>query len=252
MTRQKHFYLIRGLIREARHWGDFPSHLLEKFPGANLTTLDIPGAGEFYNSPSPLSIKKMVEEMRRVYLEKTNPNDENILVAISLGGMISAQWMKLYPEDFKEAILINTSYGGLSPVYQRLKPDALKFLLKVPTLKGRAKEARILRLVTNHNQIFDRTLNLWEQIQKDRPVSLSNTIKQLLAAAFFRIGKWKPEIPVLLIGSKLDRMVSIECSRAIQKAWSVPLVEHMTGGHDLTADDPAWVSKEIHRFISSK
>lgn len=252
MTRQKHFYLIRGLIREARHWGDFPNTLLEKFPGAKLTTIDIPGAGEFYDSPSPLSIRKMVEGMRQVFLQKNSEKEDNILVAISLGGMISAQWMKLYPEDFKEAILINTSYGGLSPVHHRLKPSALSFLLKVPTLKGRAKEARILRLVTNHNQIFDKTLNLWEQIQKDRPVSLSNTVRQLVAAAFFRIGNWKPTLPVLLLGSKLDRMVSIECSRAIQKSWNVPLIEHATGGHDLTADDPVWVSREIHKFLTTK
>lgn len=249
MTKQKHFYLIRGLIREARHWGEFPSHILEQFPGANITTIDIPGAGEFFNSPSPLTIKTMVEEMRQVYLKKTRGEEEKILISVSLGGMISAQWMKMYPEDFDKAVLINTSYGGLSPIYNRLRPSALAYLLKVPALKGRAKEAHLLRLVTNHNQIFDKTLNLWEGIQKDRPVSLSNTLRQLMAAALFRVGDWKPQVPVILLASKLDRMVSVECSEAIAKAWSVPLITHVTGGHDLTADDPAWVSREIKKFI---
>ena len=250
MTKQKHFFLFRGLIREAQHWGEFPEMLAAAHPKARVTMIDIPGAGEYFRSPSPLSMKKMVEEMRRTFLEKKQNNDECVLIAISLGGMIAAQWLKSYPEDFKQAVLINTSFGGISGLFERLKPSALIHILQVPTLKGRAKEAHILRLVSNHKNMFDKTLNLWEQIQKERPVSLPNTIRQLTAAGFFRIGNWKPSLPVLILASPQDRMVNVNCSRTIAEKWQAPIVEHPTGGHDLSADDPKWLVSEISKFTA--
>ena len=250
MTKQKHFFLFRGLIREARHWGNFPDLLSEANPNCRITAIDIPGAGVYFRSPSPLSVKKMVESMRRVYLEQKKENEECILLAISLGGMIAAQWLKDYPQDFHKAILVNTSYGGISSVFDRLKFSALIHLLKVPVLKGRAKEAHILRLISNHKNIFDETLNLWEEIQKDQPVSLTNTIRQLAAGGLFRIGNFRPALPILILGSVHDRMVSVDCSRAIAKRWESPIFEHPTAGHDLSADDPHWIVERIREFTN--
>lgn len=249
MTKQKHFYLLRGLIREARHWGKFPELLGNACEGSRISTIDIPGAGVHFRSPSPLSMGEMVEEMRREYLKHKTENEETILLAISLGGMIAAQWMKDYPQDFEKAILINTSYGGLSPLFDRLKISALQHLLKVPVLKGRAKEARILELVSNHHDNFENNLNLWEEIQKERPVSLVNTIRQLTAATRFQIGDFVPSIPVLILASVNDRMVSVECSRTIAKKWQAKIVEHPTAGHDLSADDPQWIADKAREFV---
>lgn len=249
MSKQKHFYLIRGLIREKGHWGSFLAHLHNVFPDAKVTTIDIPGAGDYYQSPSPLTIRQMVEQMRQDFLKERTDDEESYLIAISLGGMIAMEWMRYFPADFKKATLINTSFGGISPVYQRLFPSALFYLLKVPVLKGRAKESHILKLVSNHADIFEETLNMWEVIQKERPVSLSNTIRQLLAAARFKIGEFHPPIPLKILASTTDRMVSVECSRAIAKKWKLPITEHPTAGHDLSVDDPEWVAQKIKNFI---
>ncbi len=248
MTKQKHFFLFRGLIREARHWGEFPELLAKAQPNSQVSTIDIPGAGIYFRSPSPLSVKRMVESMRRVYLEEKKENEECILLAISLGGMIAAQWLRDYPQDFQKAILVNTSYGGISKVFDRLKLSAFIHLLKVPFLKGRAKEAHILRLISNHKNVFDKTLNLWEVIQKQQPVSLSNTIRQLVAGGLFRIGGFKPLVPVLILASVHDRMVSVDCSRAIAQKWEAPIFEHPTAGHDLSADDPRWIVEKVREF----
>jgi len=58
MNKQKHFYLIKGLIREAEHWGEFPKILKEQFPEAKISFIDIPGAGEFVSHKTPLSVPK--------------------------------------------------------------------------------------------------------------------------------------------------------------------------------------------------
>lgn len=250
MTKQKHFFLIRGLIREARHWGEIPTLLEKASPGSKVTMIDIPGAGVYSHHSSPLSIRKMVDSMRQVYLAHKIENSEKILVAISLGGMITGEWLKNFEIDFDRVVLINTSFGGISPVFDRLKPSALMTLFKVPLLKGREKEAHILRLVSNHNQFFDKNLDLWENIQKETPVSLPNTLRQMFAAALFRIGNYRPKLPILILASVNDRMVSVECSRAISKAWGASIIEHPTAGHDLSADDPEWIVKQVVNFNS--
>jgi len=245
MTAQKHFYLFRGLIREAAHWGDFLDYLQKGYPDAKISTIDIPGAGEYFRTPSPLSIREMVEQMRLSFKAKMQIGEENILVAISLGGMIAANWMENHQEDFHRCILINTSYNDYSPLYDRLKPSALLYLLKVPTLKGREKEAHILKLVSNNSDRFHSTLDLWDKVQKSRPVSLKNTIRQLVAGARFSSHGFKPKIPVLILTATNDRMVSAHCSENIAKAWKAPIYHHPTAGHDLSADDPEWIVERI-------
>lgn len=249
MTKQKHFYLLRGLIREKGHWGAFLDELKRSYPEALITTIDIPGAGEYFQTDSPLTIHGMVEMMRKDYLNKKTENEEPYLIAISLGGMISLEWLRHHPNDFTKAIFINTSFGGISPVFDRLLPSALGYLVKVPFLKGRAKEAHILKLVSNNKDVFDSTLDLWDLVAQKRPVSIKNTLRQLTAAARFSARDFVPKLPVLILACPEDRMVSVRCSREIAKRWNLPIKEHPTAGHDLTADDPQWVCEEIKEFI---
>jgi pimeloyl-ACP methyl ester carboxylesterase len=250
MTKEKHFYLFRGLIREKGHWGKFLAHLSDAVPGSLLSALDLPGAGEYHLGSSPFSIRGMVEEMRREFLQTQRSSEKPHLIAISLGGMIALEWIKNYPQDFKTLTLINTSAGGDSPIFHRLKAKAFLHLMKVPFLRGRKKEARILELISNNSSVYLETLNAWEKISQERPVSLENSLRQLFAAAFWKAGDFIPPIPVCLLASVEDRMVNVECSRKLASKWNAPLVEHPTAGHDLPVDDPKWVAEEIKKFIS--
>lgn len=250
MTKQKHFYLIRGLVREAGHWGEFPELLDRAFPGQRVTTIDLPGAGENLHLSSPLSVNAMVEVMRKKFLKQQEDQTEAVLVSISLGGMIATSWMRTHPHDFQSAVLINTSFGGISPIYHRLRLAAWPSLCKVPLLKGRAKEECITRLVINHQHRLAPTLAAWEQVELLRPVTTINAIRQLIAAGRYRYDKFIPPIPVLLLASTIDRMVNVACSRAIARFWGVALSEHPTAGHELTNDDPAWVVERIQDFLT--
>jgi pimeloyl-[acyl-carrier protein] methyl ester esterase len=140
------FVLLRGLVREAAHWGQFIDEIKQQFSDSHFECIDIPGAGEFFQVATPLSIDGMVEFMRNQYRQRKLPaNRPTVLVAVSLGGMISARWLKNHPEDFQYAILINTSYGDYSPMWKRLKPEALWQLLRVPALKGISKRKKNFR-----------------------------------------------------------------------------------------------------------
>jgi pimeloyl-ACP methyl ester carboxylesterase len=246
------FVLLRGLIREAGHWGPFLDELREKFPESTIACIDIPGAGVRYQDPSPTSMGEIVETMREDFQRLNLPADRPVaLVAISLGGMIAAQWFQSYPQDFRAVVLINTSYGSMSPLWHRLQPKALGMLLKVPVLKGVAKEHRILEVVSNRQDKYQTVAESWGRIAAQRPVSLSNTFRQLFAAARFKAKVSKPAMPALLLSSIHDRMVSVECMRTIAQAWKLPTVDHPTAGHDLPTDEPRWTAEQIHRFIIS-
>lgn len=246
------FVLLRGLIREAGHWGPFLDDLREKFPGSTVVCIDIPGAGLRYRDPSPTTMSGIVATMREDFLRLKLPADRPVaLVAISLGGMIAAEWLRTYPQDFQAVVLMNTSYGSMSPLWERLQPRALQMLLKVPLLKGVEKEHRILEVVSNRQDKYQSVAERWERIAALRPVSLPNTFRQLFAAARFKAKVAKPAIPVLLLSSLQDRMVSVECMRTIAQAWKLPTVDHPTAGHDLPTDEPRWTAEQIHRFLTT-
>jgi pimeloyl-ACP methyl ester carboxylesterase len=244
--------LVRGLIREAGHWADLLPSLKKQFPDSEILCIDLPGAGVKYQQESPTSIEEIVTEMRADWRSKRKSKRPCIIVAISLGGMIAAEWMNLYSKDFAGAVLMNTSYAGYSKITERLKLSALGFLLKVPTLKGEAKEKRILELVVNDPNKRVELLPLWTKIQNERPVSLSNTLKQLWAAKQFHIGEFVPRIPILILASENDRMVDVSCSKSIAENWKAPIVFHPTAGHDLSSDDPEWTSEQIKQWVDSK
>lgn len=246
------FILVRGLIREAAHWGSFMDELKKTFPESTFNCIDIPGAGIHFKKTTPLSIHEIVKEMREDFKSLNLPKDKPVvLMAVSLGGMIAAQWLKDFSKDFQYAILINTSYGDFSPVWKRLKPQALAKLIKVPTLKGLERERRILEVVSNRDDKYDENAKHWHNITMERPVSLPNTIRQLVAATKFKTEGMIPKIPVLLLGAPQDRMVDVSCTRAIAKAWNAPAIEHPTAGHDLTTDDPQWTAQTVHGWFES-
>jgi pimeloyl-ACP methyl ester carboxylesterase len=245
MTKQKHFYLIRGLVREKGHWGSFSDEVQKIHPDAKISYIDIPGNGIHFQSVSPLTVSGMVEKMRQEFLNLRAENDEAHMVAISLGAMVGVEWMKNHPNDFAKATLINTSFAGMSPAFHRLHPSAVIHLAKVPFLKGRSKETHILKLVCNNKEVFDEAVEDWTKIDAERPVNFSNTVRQLIASALFKVEDYKPEIPVKILGATFDRMVSVECSRAIARKWKAPYLEHPSAGHDLTLDDPTWVAQNL-------
>jgi pimeloyl-[acyl-carrier protein] methyl ester esterase len=247
---KKQIFLVRGLIREASHWGKFIDHLKAVVPDAEVHCLEIFGTGKYYKNKSPLDVKKMVELMREDYRKIADPKAEKIIVAISLGGMVTTEWMRSFPGDFQKAILVNTSFAGLNRIDKRLKPLALINLLKVPVLKGKKRERAILEVVSNRKDKREELTSLWHEIQKNRPVSIVNTFSQLIAGAKFNLKKFKPSIPVLVVAGEKDRMVSWECSRDIANYWQVPLHTHTTAGHDLSSDEPEWLAREVLSFLT--
>ena len=236
--------LLRGLTREGRHWGPFADQLAHALPGSRLLTLDLPGNGQLNNQPSPISVQGMVV-LCRAELVRLHIAPPYRVLAMSLGAMVAVAWAHDYPQEIAAQVLINTSMRPFSPIYQRLLPANYGALLKLIVSGATPEEweRTILRITSNH--AVDDVLPTWLELRRQCPVSRANALRQLLAAARFRACVARPHTPTLVLASVLDQLVSVECSKALARAWQCALILHPSAGHDLPLDDAQWVIAKV-------
>lgn len=250
------YFLMRGLIRETRHWGIFPEILQKTIPQANIVMLEIPGVGKYVKVKTPTSIDDIVEFMRKDFLQEKakNPNAKNYIIAMSLGAMIATHWMQKYPHDFDKAMLSNTSYKGFCSLFERLRPSNYTTIFKsiLANLFGGNKleqEKYIVSMVSNRPENYERISKNWAKIQEDSPVPVMNLFRQLIAAVIFSPSPAKPQTPLMLLNSTTDRFVSTECSKNIHEKWQVPIKYHATAGHEMALDEPQWLADRVKEWF---
>jgi pimeloyl-ACP methyl ester carboxylesterase len=244
--KQKWFFM-RGLVREAGHWSGFLERFEQAFPNREAIPLDLPGNGTHFREPSPLSVPAMMQKVREAFLQQRG--EDNYLFALSLGAMVGIQWLHSHPNDLQGAVLVNTSLRGLSPIHHRLRPANYGKILRIMASGDvHFRERSILEMTSRRKECFDRLEKDWAEIQKARPVSVRNALRQLLAATRFRPPQKKPIARILILNGAKDGLVSPSCSQAIARHWQVPLLVHPEAGHDLTLDAPDWVVEQLKLF----
>lgn len=242
--------LLRGLSREARHWGNFPGTLQAALAGARVVTPDLPGFGARRDVCSPARIGAIMESVREELRSRGEASSVG-LVGLSLGAMVATEWASRHPGEIAACVLVNTSLAAFSPFHRRLRPRSYLRLAKVALsgLSDREKESAILALTSNAGDPDGRIVEAWTAIRRDSPVSRAGTLRQLLAAARYRGGATAPPVPALVLASAGDRLVDPECSRVIAGRWKAELALHPTAGHDLPLDDGEWVAGRIRDWL---
>lgn len=242
--------LLRGLTRDARHWGAFPAQFQQQFPAARIVTPDLAGNGLRHRERSPASIAAMVADLRtQLQLQQLAPPYR--VLALSLGAMVAVEWMRQAPADIATAVLINTSLRPYCRLTQRLRISAWPKLLGVARHASAAREAerRILKLTSHRASARGEVLDDWARWRSTHPVSPANALRQLAAAARFRAQAPAAATRVLLLVSATDRLVDAACSRQIAATWNRPLREHPWAGHDLPLDDGKWIADTVRDWI---
>lgn len=239
--------LLRGLSREQRHWDKFIPLLQQHLPDVPLLTLDLPGNGECYQDKSPCSIEDMTEAVRKRWFARGQQAPLHLLT-LSMGGMVAIDWMNRYPEEIASGVVMNASLSNFSPFYRRLRWQNYGAVLQFCWQSVAKREQTILALTSNQFEGDLQLLSQWVRWQQQQPVSFSNTVRQLLAAARFK-PQQKPTPPLLVIASQADRLVDYRCSLAIHAAWQTALRIHPSAGHDLPLDAPLWLSEVIQEWL---
>ena len=240
--------LLRGLTREAGHWGPLPAMLRERLPGTRILVIDLPGAGERHAMRSPTLIRATMEDCR-TQLQALGVTRCHLL-AMSLGAMVAVEWAHRHPQDIASAVLVNTSLRPFSAWHQRLRPRHYPALLGVlwPGRDAHAREAVVLRLTSRRRFTAAQriaVIDAWVALRERHPVSMTNALRQLLAAARYRAPLQAPGVPLLIVVGACDGLVDPGCSQRFARAWQLPIHTHPTAGHDLALDDPAWLVDEV-------
>ena len=253
MSNRRTWILLRGLVREQRHWGRFPDVLQACFPDDEIMLFDFAGNGQRNKEKSATTIVDMVDDIRSSVI---HAHDRPVyILALSMGAMVAVEWMNQHPEECAGAVLISTSLRGLNPVYQRLLPSNYPTIIKSLIFPEdiHQKERRILSMVSNiisHDPIkSDDTVNHWVDYAQQNPVSAINGIRQLIAAMRFRVPEQQPKVPMLVLCSMADHMVSPECSATLARHWQLPIETHDSAGHDIPLDDAEWICEKIVQWI---
>lgn len=241
---------LRGLTREARHWGDFPDKFRAEVAHSKVVTPDLPGNGSLNHAISPLSIREMVEHCREELTQLGNAPPYHLL-GLSLGAMVTAEWATRYPQELEGCALINTSMRPFSTFYQRLRPNNYMKLLSLVLQSNDAEKAEraILMMTTASGDQDQDVVKTWAAYRHQRPITRMNALRQLIAAARYRAPLRKPDVPTLLLASDKDGLVNPQCSRAMANSWNAKLVLHPSAGHDLPFDDGVWVARQVHEWL---
>ncbi|MEI7682597.1 MAG: alpha/beta hydrolase [Betaproteobacteria bacterium] len=244
--------LLRGLMRESRHWGDFPGQFRRAVPDADVVALDLPGNGRLCSVASPSRVGEMTEFCRANLLQRGICPPYHLL-AMSMGAMVALDWAAKYPEELGGCVLINTSVRPFSPFFHRLRPENYPALIGLALLGGSAHdwEATIFRLTSKRVDDRDAIVRSWIRYRCEHPVSRRNALRQLLAAARYRAPADRPVPRLLILGSAGDALVSPRCSRRLALRWRTAYAEHPDAGHDIPLDDGAWVIREIQLWLQT-
>jgi len=231
---------VRGWGRGVAHWAGFLEDVQKAFPQDHFEFLELPGNGALHREESPLTITEMVRRMR-LRSDFVRAGKKLRLVGISLGGMVVAEWARLYPEEVEWICLINSSSASHGRFYERLRPNNAPRLLSLFGEKNlERRELGALEIVSNSAERRHWVLPSWVSETSQHPVTVKNLMRQLLAASFYRFPK-KPPVKAFLVASTLDRMVSVRCTERLAEEWKCPIFLHPWAGHDLPLDDPEWM-----------
>lgn len=235
--------LLRGLTRETGHWADFAQALAER-SGGQVIGVDLPGNGECWEHRSPTDVEAIARDVRR----RAGASQERVrIVALSLGAMAAVEWCRIDPDAIAGCALINTSTSGLSPFWQRLRPANYPRVARMllPGLSLLERERGVLAMTSARPWAHGGVPEAWAALSQAHPVRPLNAVRQLWAAARYRPPTAPPAVPLLLLASEGDRLVSPRCSRRLAAHWNLPLRMHPWAGHDLPLDDPEWVLREL-------
>lgn len=239
--------LLRGLTREAGHWGGFAERLAGQLDSADeVVALDLPGNGTRNACNSPASVPAMAAACRQD-LAHRGLQPPYMFVAMSLGAMVSVHAGYAFADEVAGCVLINTSLRGHGALWQRLRPGNYVRLLSllVLGLSPLERERVVLRMTSSDPTRHVEVAGQWAEIATQRPVRPSNALRQLIAAARYVPPAKASAVPLLVLASARDRLVSPQCSARLAAKWQLPLRLHPSAGHDLPLDDPDWVVQQI-------
>ncbi|MGI2000495.1 alpha/beta fold hydrolase [Shewanella frigidimarina] len=247
--------LLRGLMRDSRHWYGFDQRLAQQ--AVNVISVDLPGNGLLVNQPSPGKMQDYCvavwQQIDDVLLKQSMlPSQVKVvLVGLSMGGMLALTMAAQCRSRVKHVVLINSSAANLSPWYKRFQylglmrslmavlARALRVSLsnQVDNDKSHWLEATVLDFTSRHLGQSIEVINAWSLLRLQCHTSFINGLRQLYASARFH-SPILNDIPVSVIVANQDKLAHPKCSEQLAVFYQTQLHKIDDCGHDASLDQP--------------
>ena len=239
--------LVRGLMRDQRHWQDFIESLSAEVTAfdVDVIAMDSLGNGVFSHERSPLTITAYA----RALLEQLEANDNNI-IGLSMGGMIAIEMARLAPEKVSKIVVINASAANLSPWYRRFSLHAVftAYRMRNRTPGIDCLEATALKLSSERFGGSYAISKHWSELRLESRVQFLNALRQLWACTWFRCCDSLQQ-PIVVFSGKLDKLVSPECSGSIAEHYRCQHIDFNNAGHDVSLDSSAALIAQLKKVL---
>ena len=274
--------LLRGLGRESGHWDPFvqarakrrgcsgarmltpllpaapPAQVFEAaLPrGSRVYTLDNPGVGSERSASVPLSLRATTAQLLRRWsahrLAAGIPADTPWgVLGNSMGGMLALEIAAQGDAarcGLVAVVAVNSSGAKGTPVWKRLTPRAGAAMLRCLLVPSRVREAVMLRITVRDRARAAELLPRWLALSTANPLSLRTFFSQLIA-----VGRWRAPasvaVPVLVVNGLGDELCHPSCSVGLACSLGAALRSHATAGHDIPAEDPAWLAGTVRTWL---
>jgi len=244
------FYLLRGLSRQSAHWGTFPTELLDRFPNSTVIEMDLPGVGMLNQIKSPTQITHIIDILRQTYY---STGGINIFIASSFAALVAITWVQQEKHDFQGLVLISPSLKGICKFTERFKLKSwydCGVIMLHPSVRVREKKLLKINMNDNHSRV--EFLDHWIRLHHLTPYTTRNVFRQMIAGTRFNLIDEPMDIPMLIAGSKKDKLVASSCFIKLKVKFGADIALHEYAGHALTLDASAWLTDKIYSWKQTR
>lgn len=244
-------FVVLGLSREQGHLPiDFNYKMKIHFPKATVHYMDLPGAGIYYQETVPDSIEGMVDFLRKKNEASfAQKNRKRILIATSLAGIVEAEWLRKYPQDFDAGIMIASSFKNTCDFFERTQPITLIRMMNIAlAIRSKRSETLTAKININNKELRIGVIEQNVEVQKQHPMTKKNMFKQISAAKKYDL-QGQIDVPMLLMGSHGDRLVTPECIEKTSEFFGATLKMHETSGHGMPVEASDWMLENIKNWM---
>ncbi len=241
--------LLRGLGRWSDHWLGFDQRLANA--GYRVISVDNRGFGASSEAKLPPggSIQDLAEDVAAI-VSREAPEGA-VVVGVSLGGMIGLALASTRPQLVRGLMIINSSVAAakLKRISGRALAAILSALLGFKT--GYYKIACVLLSLGASAAHRQQLAQMWSDIDSKMKPDPWRMLWQLKAARCFHGMSELMAIkcPVTVVRSTGDLFVDPANSDFIHRQIKgSSLVSHPTAGHEITFEDPDWLTSAIKKF----
>jgi alpha-beta hydrolase superfamily lysophospholipase len=232
--------LLRGLTREAGHWGDFPQPAAGRLAGARILAIDLPGNGTLHRQASPSTIPAMVAACRAELATRGVAGPVH-LVAMSLGAMVAVAWAAATRMSLAAACS-STAAGASTPASAPATGKLAAADVGTPETDGPGQGGG--DPAPDQPQGPRMCSTTGKGSPGSTPCRHATPCASCSPQPASRPRHRSLECRCWCCGGQ-DALVSPECSLAIARRWDLPVHLHPDAGHDLPLDDGAWVAARI-------